>query len=231
MAYAIVKCGQIRSSTAPVLTMTSFARNGSVVSIRLLPAATTVYAKVDIFVRTEGASDDVPVAYGLIVTPGVPAQLKGIFVHSLQTLVIQSSGDIDWIVEGFGQVNPTATDLPQGRLFSESGWKSPGNPYLRFMLPDYGLKLTDAVEADFFISGQVNLPTRVDVKVSNFPVSSDAEFNATTSWWLFTTVITPQNPTRILRKINFGYKYIIFKCYDENIAAFVQYNLKDHSLL
>ena len=236
MAYSICKAGHVNGSADPILVHTTPIRHMAMVTVRLLPivpldSGQTVTA--DVYVRTAGGADDMPIALGLRVAPGVPCELKAVYIHGNQTLVIKPYGNMDWCVDGYGDASPTSEDLPQGRMFSGSGWKASGSPFIIIDIPDARKRLTNAVEADFFINGRVIQNVRVDVKVSNSIVDSDTAFNSTVNTaWLFTTMLKPDIPTRIFRKITFGYRYIVLKVYDDAaISAFVQYNLRDHNLL
>lgn len=236
MAYSICKAGHVAGSVDPVLVYTTPNRHMAMVTVRLLPiyplgSGQTV--TVDVYIRTAGGADDMPVALGLQVVPGVPYELKAVYIHGNQTLVIKPYGNMDWCVDGYGDASPTSEDLPQGRMFSVSGWKTSSSPFILLDIPDARKRLTNAVEADFFINGQVSQDVRIDVKVSNSIIDTDTAFNsAINTAWLFTTMLKPGVPTRIFRKITFSYRYIALKVYsDAEVSAFVQYNLRDHNLL
>lgn len=232
MAYSIVKCGNSGTTGAPIEVFSVFERHGAVVTVRVIPNSSGASGFFSVYVRTVGGQDDIPVALRMPFSPGKPFELKGIYVHARQTLVITSTADVDWIVDGYGQIAATAEDLPQGRMFSQFGWKQPGNEYLSIEIPDIRNRVNNLVEMDLFINGLVTEPTRVDVKISDTPLISSTAFNdPIKAFWLLTTVISPGTPTQEFRKMLFGYRYIGFKFYGEDISVYAQYNMRDHTLI
>lgn len=224
MAYALIKNG-VTTSNEKQEVFTIPERHGAVLTLSMTLATGTISASVNIYVRTEGGQDDVPIHMNVPLSVGTSTQIKALYIHGKQTLVIESAQPVDWSCSGFGDLSATANNLPQGRMFNLRAYKSTSSEYLVLEIPGFGSSATDFCEGDFFLNSSSVTPVVVDVKVSNTFPTAPAHFDQAT--WLFSTVVKNGEQTKVFRKMCFGMKYVIFRAgLNSDVSAFLQYNLR-----